>query len=146
MHSQHGIGVYGGIVPLTNKGITRDYIMINYLGNDKVYVPVEKIGTIYKYSDADGVAPKINKLNSTTWAKTKMKVRSRIKDISDEWGSRHSQSRCQQCFDYDLTAQRVPLHSGPATEPDQPHVYCNNTGVTDLDLVTVWTPLVLFFF
>lgn len=84
VHSQHGIGVYGGIVPLSNKGITRDYILINYLGNDKVYVPVEKIGTIFKYSDADGVAPKINKLNSTTWAKTKMKVRNRIKDISDE--------------------------------------------------------------
>lgn len=84
VHSQHGIGIYGGIVPLTSRGITRDYIMINYLGNDKVYVPVEKITTIYKYSDADGVAPKINKLNSTTWAKTKMKVRNRIKDISDE--------------------------------------------------------------
>lgn len=84
VHAQHGIGVYGGISPISKNGMVRDYIMINYLGNDKVYVPVEKISTIYKYSDADGVAPKINKLNSTTWAKTKMRVRSRIKDISDE--------------------------------------------------------------
>ena len=62
----------------------KDYIKINYLGNDKIYIPVEKITTIYKYSDKDGTPPKLNKLNSTSWAKTKMKVRNRIKDISDE--------------------------------------------------------------
>lgn len=84
VHSQHGIGIYGGIEPITKNGMVRDYIKINYLGNDKIYIPVEKITTIYKYSDKDGVAPKLNKLNSSVWAKTKMKVRNRIKDISDE--------------------------------------------------------------
>lgn len=84
VHSLHGIGIYSGIVPIEKSGMTKDYIMIQYLGNDRVYVPVEKITTIYKYSDADGNKPKINKLNSTTWAKTKLKVRNKIKDISDE--------------------------------------------------------------
>ncbi|MCH5166798.1 MAG: transcription-repair coupling factor [Erysipelotrichales bacterium] len=84
VHVQHGIGIYGGIEPITKNGMVRDYILINYLGNDKVYIPVEKITTIYKYSDKDGTPPKINKLNSTTWAKTKMKVRNRINDISGE--------------------------------------------------------------
>ena len=84
VHSQHGIGIYGGVVPLTKNGMVRDYILINYAGNDKVYIPVEKISTIYKYSDGDGTPPKINKLNSTQWAKTKMRVRNKIKDISDE--------------------------------------------------------------
>lgn len=84
VHTAHGIGVYGGIVPITKSGMIRDYIMINYMGNDKVYIPVEKINTIYKYGDKDGIQPKINSLNSTSWAKTKMKVRNKIKDISDE--------------------------------------------------------------
>ena len=84
VHSVHGIGIYGGIVPIKKGEMIRDYIKIDYLGNDKVYIPVEKITTIYKYADNDAPAPKINKLNSTTWAKTKMKVRSRIKDISEE--------------------------------------------------------------
>lgn len=84
VHSQHGIGIYGGIEPISKNGMVRDYIKINYLGNDKIYIPVEKITTIYKYSDKDGTPPKLNKLNSTTWAKTKMKVKNRIKDISDE--------------------------------------------------------------
>lgn len=84
VHSQHGIGIYGGIEAISKNGMVRDYIKINYLGNDKIYIPVEKISTIYKYSDKDGTPPKLNKLNSTTWAKTKMKVKNRIKDISDE--------------------------------------------------------------
>ena len=59
--------------------------MISRLNNnDKVYIPVEKIDTIFKYNYGDGVTPKVNALNSLNWAKTKMKVRSRIKDISDE--------------------------------------------------------------
>ena len=84
VHSLHGIGIYGGIKAIEKSGMVRDYIMISYLGNDKVYVPVEKISSIYKYADADGATPKINKLNSATWAKTKMRVRNKIKDISDE--------------------------------------------------------------
>lgn len=84
VHSQHGIGIYGGIEPISKNGMVRDYIKINYLGNDKIYIPVEKITTIYKYSDKDGTPPKLNKLNSTTWAKTKLRVRNRIRDISDE--------------------------------------------------------------
>jgi transcription-repair coupling factor (superfamily II helicase) len=84
VHSQHGIGIYGGIVPINKSGMVKDYIMISYSGNDKVYLPVEKINTIYKYGDKDSVAPKLNSLNSTTWAKTKLKVKNKIKDISDE--------------------------------------------------------------
>ncbi len=84
VHTSHGIGIYGGITAITKGDMVRDYIMIKYQGNDKVYIPVEKITTIYKYADQDGTVPHINKLNSTSWAKTKMRVRSRIHDISDE--------------------------------------------------------------
>lgn len=84
VHVVHGIGVYGGIKAIEKNGLIRDYIVINYLGNDKVYIPVEKITTIYKYADKDGTKPHINKLNSSNWAKTKLKVNSRIHDISDE--------------------------------------------------------------
>ena len=84
VHTAHGVGIYGGITAITKGDMVRDYILINYQGNDKVYIPVERISTIYKYADQDGVAPHINKLNSTTWAKTKLRVRSRIHDISEE--------------------------------------------------------------
>ncbi len=84
VHMAHGIGIYNGIKTLTQNGLKKDYIEILYEGNDKVYVPVEKIHTILKYASKDGLKPKINKLNSTSWAKTKRAVEKKIKDISTE--------------------------------------------------------------
>lgn len=84
VHSLHGIGIYNGIITLTKNGMKKDYIQINYLDNDKVYIPVEKISTIYKYSSKDGLKPHINKLNSPAWAKTKRILTKKIKDISQE--------------------------------------------------------------
>lgn len=84
VHMAHGIGIYNGIKNLTQNGLEKDYIEILYEGNDKVYVPVEKMNTILKYASKDGLKPKINKLNSTSWAKTKRAVERRIKDISEE--------------------------------------------------------------
>ena len=82
VHLLHGIGIYDGVITLTKNGIKKDYIQINYLGNDKVYIPVEKIDTIYKYSDKDGMKPKINRLGTTAWEKTKLQLRKKINDIS----------------------------------------------------------------
>lgn len=84
VHAAHGIGIYGGVITLNKNSFEKDYILIKYAGNDKVYIPVEKINTIYKYSDAGSTAPKINHLNSTSWEKTKRAVKSKIKDISEE--------------------------------------------------------------
>ena len=84
VHAAHGIGIYGGVITLNKNSFEKDYILIKYAGNDKVYIPVEKINTIYKYSDAGSTAPKINHLNSTSWEKTKRSVKSKIKDISEE--------------------------------------------------------------
>lgn len=84
VHSIHGIGIYNGVITLTKNGMEKDYLQINYLGNDKVYIPVEKIDSIYKYSNKEGVTPKLNKLGTTTWEKTKIAIRKKIKDISQE--------------------------------------------------------------
>jgi transcription-repair coupling factor (superfamily II helicase) len=84
IHPLYGIGIYNGIVKLTQNKIMKDYIQILYADRDKIYVPVEKITNIYKYGDKDGTAPKINKLGSSNWSKTKIYLASKVKDISRE--------------------------------------------------------------
>ncbi len=84
VHRSHGIGVYNGVVTLNQMGMQKDFIQINYLGNDKVYIPVEKISSIYKYTDKDGSKPQVNKLNSSSWELKKRQVQKKIKDISEE--------------------------------------------------------------
>ncbi len=84
VHNIYGIGIYNGIKTLTKDGILKDYLEILYLKNDKLYIPVEKIDLIAKYSGNDGATPKINSLNGIEWAKTKQRIREKLKDISKE--------------------------------------------------------------
>ena len=84
VHSMHGIGIYAGLITLERNGLKKDYLQINYYGNDKIYVPVENISNIFKYSANEGSTPKLNKLNSVSWQKTKRTLSKKIKDISEE--------------------------------------------------------------
>lgn len=84
VHTIHGIGQYQGVISLTKNGVVKDYLQIIYADNDKIYVPVEKISTIFKYSSKDGAAPVLSKLNGTAWAKTKKALQKKIHDISLE--------------------------------------------------------------
>ena len=82
VHRSHGIGIYGGVVNLIKNGFSKDFILLNYDEGDKIYIPVEKISTIYKYADA-GSDVRINTLNSTAWVKAKKRAKEKIRDISE---------------------------------------------------------------
>ena len=84
VHNVHGIGIYNGIKTLTLNDITKDYLEILYQGTDKIYIPVEKIDLISKYSGREGYTPKINKLGGVEWQKTKNRVKSRVSDMADQ--------------------------------------------------------------
>lgn len=84
VHRIHGIGIYNGVVTIEKNKLKMDYIQILYKGNDKVYIPIDKINTIFKYTIKDGRAPAINKLNSLDWERKKQKARKNIEDISNE--------------------------------------------------------------
>ena len=84
VHSTYGISVYNGIKTLTKQGIKKDYLELLYAGTDKLYVPVEKIELIGKYTGKEGITPKITSLNSSEWQKTKLRVRNRVHDVAEK--------------------------------------------------------------
>ena len=84
VHRKSGIGIYRGITTIEKNGLKKDYLLIEYKGNDKLYMPVEDIAKLYKYSSKEGYKPTINKLNSVEWTKTKLKIKERIKNITGE--------------------------------------------------------------
>ncbi len=84
VHTAHGIGRYLGIVTLNVKGLEKDFLHISYKGDDKLYIPVEKIEYISKYSSNEGIKPKLNKLGGTEWEKQKARIRGKVKDIAKE--------------------------------------------------------------
>ena len=83
VHYDHGIGRFLGIETMTLGKNTNDYIFIQYRGDDSLYIPVENIKLIQKFVGSESIKPKLNKLGSADWAKTKQRVRARIKDIAD---------------------------------------------------------------
>lgn len=109
VHNVHGIGVYNGIKTLTKMGLEKDYLEILYAGKDKLYIPVEKIDLISKYSGNEGMVPKINRLGGSEWAKTKLRVRNKVKDIAKDllqlYAKRESQSGFAFSKDNELMIQ-----------------------------------------
>ena len=84
VHINHGIGRYEGIKTINNHGNLKDYLEITYLNNDKLYIPVEKIDLISKYSSKEGAEPKLNRLGGSDFEKTKARIRNKVKDIADK--------------------------------------------------------------
>lgn len=83
VHYDHGIGRFIEIRTMTISERTNDYIVIQYRGDDTLYIPVENIHMIQKYVAHEGIRPKLNRLGSADWAKTKARVRKKVKDIAD---------------------------------------------------------------
>ena len=67
VHTEHGVGIYRGLKGLEAGGEHSDYILIEYRGNDKLYVPVDRIKQIQKYTATDEYAPRIDLLGGTAW-------------------------------------------------------------------------------
>ena len=84
VHIAHGIGIYRGIKTLVKNGLKKDYLTIEYKDEDKLYIPVEKLEFINKYSSNEGVQPKINKLGGTEWSKTKLHIKKKIESIAGD--------------------------------------------------------------
>jgi transcription-repair coupling factor (superfamily II helicase) len=82
VHDRYGIGMYNGLKTMSKGDFEKDYIQINYKGTDKLYIPVEKIDLISKFSSKEGYEPKINKLGSLEWEKAKVNARNRAKSIA----------------------------------------------------------------
>lgn len=84
VHVNHGIGKYMGIKQLEVGGIRKDYLFVQYSGEDKLYVPTDQIGLIQKYLGAEGTAPKLYKLGGTEWNKVKQRVKESVKDLAND--------------------------------------------------------------
>ena len=82
VHENHGIGQYVGIEKLTIGGLTRDYLNIKYGGNDKLYIPTDQLDMIQKYIGGEDKLPKLNKLGSAEWNKTKSKAQHSIQALA----------------------------------------------------------------
>ncbi len=83
VHYDYGVGKYLGLKTMESQGLKRDYLQVQYAKGDNLYIPLEQIQLIQKYAAPDDRIVKLNDLSSGQWAKAKMKVRKKVRDISD---------------------------------------------------------------
>ncbi len=84
VHRVHGIGKYLGIVRMTVSGVTKDYIKIEYRGEDYIYLPVGQLDVVSKYTGAENKAVRLNKIGSPEWANAKRKVRQSVEEMAQK--------------------------------------------------------------
>lgn len=100
VHESYGIGVYKGIVNVERDKVSQDYIVIEYAGNDKLYVPTEQFDRVQKFASSQGSAPRINKLGGTEWARKKSKVKSGLKQLAFNLLQLYAQRQANTGFAY----------------------------------------------
>ncbi len=148
VHTAHGIGRYLGIVTLTVKGMKKDYLHLAYKDSDKLYIPVEKIEFISKYSSNEGAKPNLNKLGGTEWAKQKARIKGKVKDIAKElletsakrklvpgfafYADDEDQAIFEGKFAYDETVDQLKAIREIKEDMEQPHpmdrLLCGDVG------------------
>ena len=84
VHESHGLGIYQGIEKVEMGGVVKDYIKIQYRDGGNLYVLATGLDVIQKYASADAKTPKLNKLGTKEWEKTKTKVRSAVSEVAKD--------------------------------------------------------------
>ncbi len=84
VHIKHGIGKYRGLVKVTLDTVEREYLMIEYAADGKLYLPVEQINILYRYRGSTDVVPRLSKLGGSDWELTKKKVKKAVKKVAED--------------------------------------------------------------
>jgi transcription-repair coupling factor (superfamily II helicase) len=82
VHLNYGIGLFKGIERIRALGHERDYVKIEYLGEESVFVPIEQVNLVQRYIGNEGAPPRLDKLGSKSWEARKNRVKQSVEDIA----------------------------------------------------------------
>jgi len=97
-HIDHGVGVYSGLQKMDVKGVMQEAVRIIYKDSDILYVNINSLHKISKYTGKEGAPPKVNKLGSDAWVKLKDKTKARVKTIAFDLIKLYAQRKAQSGF------------------------------------------------
>ena len=84
VHDVHGIGRYIGVENMLVDGLHRDYLLLQYAGSDRLFVPVDQVGLLHKYVGSEGITPKLSKMGGADWKRMKTKASTAITQLAEE--------------------------------------------------------------
>ena len=122
MHEDHGIGKLLGFETKSVAGVTRDYLLLAFRGDDRLYVPHEQIGKVSRYIGADAGAPALSKLGGKAWQNLKTRARTSVRELAGELLALYAQRQQAPGVAYDLRnewLQRLEAEFPYRETPDQ---------------------------
>jgi len=84
VHVQHGIAKYRGLKRLSVQDFDSDYLILEFYGGDTLYVPLDRLNQIQRYSGAESHVPRLDRLGGTSWARTTARVKKDIEEMAQE--------------------------------------------------------------
>ncbi|MGH7254926.1 MAG: CarD family transcriptional regulator, partial [Nitrospirales bacterium] len=84
VHVQYGIGRYQGLRRLEVQGFESDYLILEFSGDDKLYVPLDRLNQVQRYRGAESHAPRLDRLGGSNWARTTARVKKGIEEMAQE--------------------------------------------------------------
>jgi len=84
VHADHGIGLYRGLQHLSIGGVGGDFLLLEYAGTDKLYLPVDRLGLVQRYAGPDGATPSPDRLGGTGWEKSRGRAAKAIEELAGE--------------------------------------------------------------
>jgi transcription-repair coupling factor (superfamily II helicase) len=108
VHEDHGVGKLLGFETNTVAGVTRDYLLLAFRGEDRLYVPHEQLGKVSRYVGADASAPALSKLGGKAWQTLKSRARESVRDLAGDLIQLYAQRQTQEGTAYDLSSEWLP--------------------------------------
>ena len=120
VHENHGIGMYLGVEHIANGDIEKDYLLVQYKGADRLYVPIDQLHLVEKYVGQEGKKPRINKLGGVEWSKSKSRIKQSIEDMAEQLLEVHAKRQALPGFEFapDDELQKEFENAFPYVETD----------------------------
>ena len=148
VHEDHGIARFAGIETRTVANVTRDYLLLEFRGEDRVFVPHDQIGKVSRYIGASGATPSIDRLGGTHWQTVKTRARTAVVEMAGEllelYASRQAipgfafppdgelMSRLEEAFPYEETDDQAEAIDEVKNDMEAPHpmdrLICGDVG------------------
>ncbi len=100
VHQVHGIAKFLGVRELGQEGMQGEYLLLEYAGESKLYVPLTRLDLIQKFRGAGDAAPALDRMGGATWDRTKKRVRAKMRDMADELLKLYAQRKVTDGFSY----------------------------------------------
>ena len=148
VHVDHGIGVFNGLKTIGLQEGSKEFVLLTYQDDARLYVPVERLDLIQKYSSMGGTRPSLDRLGSTSWARTKSRIKKSMRDMAEEllklYAQRQTvpgfafspdtpwQQEFEDAFEYELTRDQIDALAAVKNDMEAPRpmdrLLCGDVG------------------